>query len=205
MIKYIVFDLGAVILDIDLDAYVTELKRLAPNAKFDFDHNKHHFYADYEKGLIAENEFFNEMAKALNHELTIEELAKAWSKILLKPFAEAKVFIESLGKDFRTFILSNTNHTHRVQFDKIFNDEWGQNRFYELFEKTYYSFDMKMIKPNPNIFSQVITEQGLKPEETLFIDDNLDNIKSAEKLGLKAWHFKGQQDWISISEKYLNQ
>jgi putative hydrolase of the HAD superfamily len=205
MIKNIVFDLGAVILEISLDAYVHELKRLAPNANFDFDHNKHHFYADYEKGIITEELFFNEMAKALNFEVEINALKQAWSKILLEPYTEAKEFIDSLDPTIRTFILSNTNHTHRLQFDQIFNEHWGHQKFYDQFEKNYYSFDMKLIKPDPRIFTQVIEEQNLNPSETLFIDDNLDNIKSAENVGLKAWHFKGQQDWKSITDKYLNQ
>lgn len=204
MIKNIVFDLGAVILEISLNAYVQELKRLSPDANFDFDHNKHHFYANYEKGLITEEQFFNDMAKALHFAVEINALKQAWSKILLEPFTEAKEFIESLDSSIRTFILSNTNHTHRVQFDQIFDEHWGHQKFYDQFEKNYYSFDMNLIKPDPKIFMQVIDEQNLKPEETLFIDDNLANIKSAQNVGLKAWHFKGQQDWKSITHYYLN-
>ncbi len=203
MIKNIIFDLGAVILKIDLNAYITELKRLAPNANFEFDHNKYAFYAQYEKGEIDETTFFFEMSAVLNHQVSIKDLKQAWSKILLEPFQESIDFIESVKGEFNLFILSNTNYSHRVQFDQIFDKHWGSNKFYSLFKANYYSYEMGLIKPDNKIYSKVLENESLMAHETLFIDDNDANVQSASKLGIHSWLFKGVNDWKSISEELL--
>ncbi len=43
---------------------------------------------------------------------------------------------------------------------------------------------MRLRKPNVNIFEQVIKENNLNPEETLFIDDSPQHIAGAKKAGL---------------------
>lgn len=202
MIKNIIFDLGAVILDISLDAYVDELKRLAPNANFEFDHNKHAFYAQYEKGDLQELEFFENMQSVINANVTIDELKKAWSKILLNPYSKSKDFIDNLSSKLSLFILSNTNYSHRVQFDHIFNESWGENEFYNTFHQVYYSYKMGLIKPDKAIFEQVLQLEKIEPEQTLFIDDNAKNIKAAKELGLRVWHFKGPNDWEFIKKTF---
>lgn len=199
MIKNIVLDLGAVILAIDLQAYIAELQRLAPNANFTFDHNKHRFYQDFEKGLISEDAFFAQMQEALQSNVAIEQLINAWQKILLKPYAESFEFLKwAKMHNYKLYLLSNTNAAHRKQFDQIFNKEWGQNEFYNFFEKVYYSYEMQKIKPNPDIFASVLINHNLLPNETFFVDDNAENVAAAKKLGINAWLFAGAQDWEAI-------
>lgn len=59
----------------------------------------------------------------------------------------------------------------------------------ELFEKAYYSFQMNLYKPEPEIFEYVINDSRLNPEETLFVDDNILNIESASQCGLQTLHY----------------
>jgi putative hydrolase of the HAD superfamily len=59
-----------------------------------------------------------------------------------------------------------------------------------------------MRKPDEEIYKFIIQENNLNPETTLFVDDNFDNIKSAEKVGLQVWHLlKGTEDVIELFEK----
>ena len=48
--------------------------------------------------------------------------------------------------------------------------------------------DNLLRKPNPNIFKLVINENNLKIKNTLFIDDSIQHINSAKKLGLQTYH-----------------
>ena len=54
--------------------------------------------------------------------------------------------------------------------------------------KPYYSHIINLRKPNLNIFEFVLQDANLIPEETLFIDDNADNIAAAKKLGIETIH-----------------
>ncbi|MBI1183606.1 HAD-IA family hydrolase [bacterium] len=202
MIKNILFDLGAVILKINLEAYLNELKLLVPGASFDFDHEKHQFYMQFERGAIDEPTFFANMEQALETPVSIEKLQTAWSKILIEPYQESKDFLERVNSTHRLFLLSNTNAAHRRQFDGIFDRHWGKGRFYAFFDQVFYSYQMNMIKPQPEIFEAVLQEANIAAADTLFIDDNLANVQAASKLGFHTWHFGGVNDWPLIQSKF---
>jgi putative hydrolase of the HAD superfamily len=97
--------------------------------------------------------------------------------------------------------LSNTDSIHINHF-KVTNGDTFYNRFYNCFEKVYFSFDLGSRKPDEEIYNFVIKENNLNPKKTLFVDDNLDNIKGAKKTGLQVWHLqKGKEDVIELFEK----
>jgi glucose-1-phosphatase len=56
----------------------------------------------------------------------------------------------------------------------------------ECFHKSYYSHLMRKRKPEPEIFLQVLHENDLDPAETIFLDDNADNIAGAKAVGINA-------------------
>ena len=58
----------------------------------------------------------------------------------------------------------------------------------ELFEKRWFSHQIGLDKPDPEIFRHVLNDGGLKPEETLFIDDTLVHVEAARSVGINAWH-----------------
>ena len=60
------------------------------------------------------------------------------------------------------------------------------NMLDSYFHRAYYSHIMKKRKPNADIFHQVLDENSLLPHETLFLDDNLSNIKGAKQLGIQT-------------------
>ncbi|MCQ2743113.1 MAG: HAD family phosphatase [Bacilli bacterium] len=71
------------------------------------------------------------------------------------------------------------------------------------FDDLVFSFELKMIKPNPEIFEHVLNKHSLTPSECLFIDDNEDNIETAKRLGINAYHFDQEKadDFIALVEK----
>ena len=56
-----------------------------------------------------------------------------------------------------------------------------------------FSCDVRINKPDPEIFRLLIEKYDLTPENSAFIDDNLDNIDTAGKLGFNAIQFKGYE------------
>ena len=57
----------------------------------------------------------------------------------------------------------------------------------DYFEKTYLSYEMKMAKPEPEIFKAVTEDAGIDPKETFFIDDSEINCKVAQELGISTY------------------
>jgi putative hydrolase of the HAD superfamily len=73
-------------------------------------------------------------------------------------------------------------------FSEIIDRDYGIRRFEALFEKTYYSCDIGMRKPDAEIFWHVLRENRLECNETLFIDDSPQHIEGARAIGLAAFH-----------------
>lgn len=118
---------------------------------------------------------------------------------------ETKKF-KILGKlypDFKTYLLSNTNIIHLKWITQYLIRTHGRASLDSLFDKVYYSFVVGHRKPDPEIFLKVIGDNDLKPAETLFIDDNPENIAAARKLGLRAELFIPSQDLEIFLEKHL--
>jgi len=60
----------------------------------------------------------------------------------------------------------------------------------KFFDAVYYSHEVKMRKPNAEIFEFVCTENVLDPKKTLFIDDSIQHIEGAKKMGLQTVHLE---------------
>jgi glucose-1-phosphatase len=189
-IKNIIFDLGAVIINIDFqrtfEAFskhcntdiLTIIKRFRDLRVFE----------RYEVGELDDHQFHDFIRKEFNESLSDAEIDRAWNALLLDIPQERVELLKKLSKNYRLFLLSNTNHIHIVEVNNILNRTFQLRTLDHLFEKVYYSYHIGMAKPDLKIYEHVLKENNLKPAETLFIDDNLDNIKGAQKAGVKTLH-----------------
>ncbi|MBX9850464.1 MAG: HAD-IA family hydrolase, partial [Cytophagaceae bacterium] len=108
----------------------------------------------------------------------------AWNALLLDMPLERIQLVQKLGKKYRTFLLSNTNDIHIQKVNQILFEASGMKKLDELFETAYYSYKINLGKPDVAIYEYVLKDKNLRPEETVFIDDNKDNIEGAKKAGL---------------------
>ena len=76
----------------------------------------------------------------------------------------------------------------------------GKNDFNTHFIKAYYSHEVGFRKPYPDSFIQLLKEQHLLPEETVFIDDTLSNIEAAISVGLQTEHIVHPKTVLDLSE-----
>ncbi|TAG69800.1 MAG: hypothetical protein EAZ26_06650 [Runella slithyformis] len=75
---------------------------------------------------------------------------------------------------------------HIAEVNQIMNRTSGIEKLHDLFEITFLSYEMGLMKPDPAIYLRVLEEGGMLASETLFLDDNADNIKSAQSLGIQT-------------------
>lgn len=61
----------------------------------------------------------------------------------------------------------------------------------EIFDKIYYSWQTGLVKPDPRAFENLLTKEGLRPEECLYFDDKQENIETAKNLRIQAFLFEG--------------
>ena len=115
-------------------------------------------------------------------------------------------FLEELRKKYKVFILSNTNDLHLDWVMKDLKKNYKIKDFdTRFFDKTFYSHLMRMRKPEEKIYREVLKEAGIKASETLFIDDNKDNVMKAKKVGIKAVVHDPKNEIIDSLDNYLSQ
>ncbi len=199
MIKNIIFDFGDVFINLDKAVVFREMEQL----------NILHLLPQldevnkaFEIGAISSESFLEEMHRLLP-QLSKEHIESTWNAMLLDLPEYRLEFLEDLARErnYRLFLLSNTNALHIPHFKK----EMGEvrfNRFRNSFEQFYLSHEINLRKPNAEIYEFVLNENSLSASETLFIDDTAENTIAAAKLGIHTWNLKvGEEDIIQLKSK----
>ncbi|RAJ99840.1 putative hydrolase of the HAD superfamily [Larkinella arboricola] len=187
-IKNIIFDLGDVIIPIDLRGPIRNFAVLSGLSEDEVESlwREHGLTLQYETGLIDDAGFRQHVRQLLKNDTWADEVIDtAWNTVLLDLPIERVQRIQELHGQYRLFLLSNTSAIHIAKVNKIFA-ELGQPVLEDLFERVYYSYEVKLAKPSPEIYQYVLNTSGLKAEETLFLDDNPHNIRAAAELGIQA-------------------
>ncbi len=186
MIKNIIFDLGGVLVGLNRKACEEEFSKIGFHdfGKILNEYVQGGFFLMYEKGLITTDEFVNKIREYIPDTVSDLQVYHAMGAFLEKPDEEKLRFILSLRSNYRVFLLSNTNPIAMSVIEPYFNFEGYTLDNY--FEKLFLSYQMKMVKPNKDIFEKVITDSGIYSHETLFVDDSKANVETAEGLGFKT-------------------
>jgi glucose-1-phosphatase len=189
-IKNIIFDLGGVIINLSTQTTVTHFAKLGGISEEEVNNRmmQSSEFHDYEKGLISDIRFREIVRKMLKVNAADEEIDRCWNAMLLDIPTERIQLLERLRNNYRIFLLSNTNEIHLNCFNGIVHDLTGKPSLDHFFEKAYYSHRMKMRKPDQEIYETVLKENDLNPHHTIFLDDNLSNLKGAELCGIKTFH-----------------
>jgi putative hydrolase of the HAD superfamily len=189
-IKNIIFDYGNVIFNIDFRKVQQAFRNIGvQNVEDFFDHRKQDPVFDLlDRGEISNAGFRDRVRElAQKPELTDQQIDDAWNSIFLETPASYIELLKKVKGKYRTFMLSNTNAIHEIFFTDYIKKNFGLNSNSELFEKVYYSHLVGKRKPETAIFEQVLTENNLVPEETLFIDDSPQHLEGAKKLGIQTF------------------
>lgn len=197
-IKTIILDFGGVILNLDIDKTREAFQKLGVNAMSD---TLKKAIFDFEAGLVNESFLKNSFKNENDININNDDFEYAWCQ-LLRDLPQNRVdFLSDLGKKHPLYLLSNTNSIH-IEYLRV-RDNSKFDQFENAFAKVYYSYNMQSRKPESEIFQKVIDDLKINPEETLFVDDMLDNIETAKKLGFQTWLFDVETDDITKIEDYI--
>jgi len=188
-IKNILFDLGGVILDIDVHATLKCFYELGfPPDLLQYPNNMtNDLFFRYETGKLGTVEFRNELRKITGLEFSDEALDEAWNAMIIRIPEERTILLEKLKGRYELYMLSNTSQLHVPVFEKMYLEKAGLP-MKDAFKKIYYSYEIGWHKPDHEAWEYVIKDAGIVPGETLFLDDSIHNIKASQELGFQAIH-----------------
>jgi FMN phosphatase YigB (HAD superfamily) len=186
--KNIIFDLGGVLLDLDFQRTIIAFEKLGLK---NFESMFSQFTADelfekLETGQLSEAAFYAAVKTRTSRAITEAEIDHAWNALILNFRTKSLELLDMLSADYKLYLLSNTNSIHLKYFTELFTRETGKPLLDKHFTKAWYSNEIGLRKPGAQIFEYVLQAESLQAAETLFIDDTLTNIETAQKLGFKT-------------------
>ena len=198
-IKNILFDLGGVILDINVQATLKRFYELGfPADLMQYPHSMTtDLFFNYETGKIDTDRFRKEIRKKTGIQISDEAFDEAWNAMLVRVPEERTALLKVLANRYQLYMLSNTSELHVPVFEKMYQ-EAGSISMHDAFTKIYYSFEIGYHKPDPEAWEYVIKDAGIRPGETLFIDDNIHNIKASQELGFQAIHIHERTNLMEL-------
>lgn len=191
-IKHIIFDLGNVILDIDYQLTIDAFEKLGVTdfANHFSKQKQSNFMDDFETGKVSEYEFIDYAKQFCKEGTSTEEVVDAWNALLLDIPIRRLQILQQLQLDYDLFLLSNTNIIHEKEYNKTVKETCGYENLNYFFDKVYLSHRIGLRKPNPEPFELILKEHKLVAAQTLFIDDSMQHIEAANKLGIQTIHMK---------------
>ncbi len=187
-IKHIIFDLGGVLINIDYKLTEQAFKAAGINNFPELYSQLHQssLFDKFEMGQIGRSEFISSLQKVAAAPVTEAQVIHAWNAMLLDFPVRRLQILQQLHLYYDLFLLSNTNEIHEAAFNEILMQSRSIPNIGVFFDKVYFSHRIGIRKPMKEIFERVLTENGLKAAETLFIDDSPQHIEGAKLLGIQT-------------------
>ena len=211
MKKNIIFDLGGVFIDLDMNLMQQKLLALGadPSAFFVKSSAENssticnglsvsHIITNYQIGRMTTDEFVNIILSHCKQGTTAKQVIEAWNSCLVQlPEERLQMVKELRTKGFSTFLLSNINDLHWVYIEHEF---FGKDGFRtdDLFDGIFLSHEVHMTKPDPKIYQLVLKQIGCKADDCLFIDDSLPNAEAAQNEGIAS-------EWLDLTKENVTE
>jgi putative hydrolase of the HAD superfamily len=187
----VIFDYGAVLA---FHQSTEDARRLAEIAQVPFEVFSQGYWSDrspYDKGLVTAEDYWNDIAQKSGTTFTADQLRKlievdldSWVNFDRKMYE----FAESLrANGQRIAVLSNMPHELGEFIKKC-------TKGFAPFHHVTLSYEVRAIKPEPEIYHHCLEGLNLRPEETLFLDDRPENVAGAQKLGIHAVQFTSRDE-----------
>jgi 2-haloacid dehalogenase len=106
-----------------------------------------------------------------------------WETMLKSDIPGTVTLLHKLKARYKIFGLTNWSaETISIAYKRF--------PFFKEFDGIVVSGEEKIVKPDKEIFHLLLNRYHLKAAHTIFVDDNINNIKAAEEVGLYTIHFK---------------
>jgi putative hydrolase of the HAD superfamily len=187
MYKAIIFDLGKVLVHFDFKRGYRELEGLCPYPAAEIPKRlgATGLVPRFETGLIEPRDFVEQLTRVLDLHVDYDRFCEIWSAIFGQTLVPESM-LEGLAARYRLLLLSNTNAIH---FEMIRRNYPLIRHFHDLI----LSYEVKAMKPSPDIYRDAVARAGCRPEECFFTDDIPEYVEGARRMGIDAVQFQSAE------------
>lgn len=194
---HVVFDLGGVVFRLDKEIAIHRFKEIGVTKVEEYldDYAQKGIFGDLEAGKLSAEKYRDELNRLTGKSLTMEQLKYAWTGYAAELYQrnfDALLLLRRMG--FPVALLSNTNPFMMSWARSSAFDGNGHGLDY-YFDRLYLSYEMRLMKPSPEIFKAMIKGEQTTPKNILFIDDSARNCEAAAALGIKTLNPDNGGDW----------
>jgi putative hydrolase of the HAD superfamily len=184
MYKAVIFDLGKVLVHFDFRRGYEALERLCPYRAAEIPARlaPTGLVERLETGLVEPREFVAEVERVLDLRIGYDEFRRIWFSIFSHALVPESMLV-GLKARYRLLLLSNTNALH---FEML-RENYPLLRH---FDHLILSYEVKAMKPQPEIFQAAVARAGCLPEECFYTDDIAEYVEAARHLGIDAVRFE---------------
>ncbi len=144
-----------------------------------------------DRGELSQQQLFQELAALAN--VSPEEIEKDW--IAHAHFnTELIALIKELRNEHKIGMISNA-------MSPFFHTLMALSGTVGLFDAVIVSSEVGHTKPSRKIYEVALAELGVEPHESIFIDDNRDNVKGAEKAGMAGHRYTSVEEVRALFQK----
>ena len=199
-IKWIIFDLGGIIILETSDLINNKIADILniPDEKLKETAGKLH--RQITAGAITLLEMYSIITKELSIHISanilLEEHLKQFRMLATKHNAGVVDFIKTLKNVYKVACLSN--------LELEIADICRETKLFNYFDRAFLSTELKMQKPDLNVYLKVLDELECKPNEIIFTDDRIENVNAANKIGIHALHYSNLEQLKFDVEEILS-
>ena len=201
--KFLLFDLGGVIINLNTQLTVQSFAQLAKRSEEEVEiaWRKEEVFKRYETGEINDTDFREFLRNWLKKPfLSDNQLDEAWNAMILHLPKERLEHLLQLKKEYKVLLFSNTNAIHLKYVNRQVEKSSGEKNLEPYFHKSYYSHLIGLRKPEPAAYEYILQDQNIAAHQLLFFDDSIINIKGAESIGIKSIEVKDPKIIFNLEE-----
>lgn len=196
--KNYIFDLGNVVLLLNWDVALEKYEELSVEEKNILKKNvfESEEWFKLDEGTISKKDAIKIMENTVPDKLKkyCSHIMETWTDALIINNEILELIKNIKEKGYNTYVLSNAP----LDIDKYLKDK----KLNQLFNGIVLSAFEKLVKPNKEIYELILNRFNLKAEESVFIDDRLENVEAAKKVGIDAFQFDYKN--IKALKEYIN-
>lgn len=209
--KNLIFDLGGVLLDLDVRRMLKGFENLGLNPKAFMAEsgeegatavcegmNAGKLLSDYQAGQVTTEELLATILPQCRPGTTEAQLIEAWNWCVADiPQERLETVRRWRQKGHRTYMLSNTNDLHWRYIEARWFGREGLG-LEDCFDGVFLSHEMRLAKPDAQIYREVVKALEAEPEDCWFVDDAQMNVEAARREGLQA-------EWLNVEKENIVQ
>ncbi len=176
--EVILFDLGGVLMELELYPRMSQwLKQSLTEEEFGRRWLLSPAVRAFESGSMNAAEFSEALVAELELTIAPERFLAEFSGFIKGFYPGAVQLVKRLQTTYRVGCFSNTNVIHWERFV-------GEAGIDKLFDPALLSFELGLLKPDPEAFAAIVERLGCQPRQILYFDDNPLNVAAGEQAGL---------------------